>query len=300
MRIESGLEELRILSTSKEDSAVDDITAKPLDGQSRQETSTSLDATQLEDQHLEHPNYHSSSSEARKSQQTPHLVVDGIYLKLHTPAEAFIKNLNALSQDEQEQVGIFIIDCCRMACYAFYEIQELWQFQSAFGSYSFGKLVGTEVRLPTNFTFFELREWLSRIQRALDPRGKNPRDSSGVDNYERARLTGFHDAERIPRLACALGGVDVLLCEESLVYAMNLCNHLKYWEGASWLKALHTKALEPDHGLCWATHFFPRWRTHRGLVLQRTPKCPESIPPLSSSTFAEEPRKPHFVARQNG
>jgi hypothetical protein len=170
-----------------------------------------------------------------------------------------------------------------MACYTFYEHNELWRTRYSRTSHPFEKrlfekFIAPQLRLPKDFTFFELREWISRIRHALDREGEDACPSRAVDNFVRAQEQGFNDAERIPRMKWPLGGVDVLLCEESLVQARNLCNHLRHWEGAQWLKALHIKLLEPNIQVLWHLDVFDKWLYHRDSVLKRTPRGPEVTP----------------------
>jgi hypothetical protein len=110
------LEELRICSTSNKESAANDNDTKRLDDQNGQESRTSLDAAQLKNQPL---NYH-SSNEAGDSRQTSHIVVEGIYLRLTKPAEAFLKNLSTLNPTDRDKIAVLVLDCCKMACYTFY------------------------------------------------------------------------------------------------------------------------------------------------------------------------------------
>jgi len=280
MRIESGLEEMRISSAINED-VVDNSNTEQADERSEQEYRTSLDPAKSECQTVNHR----SSNEAGHSHQTLHIDADGIYLHLIKPSEVFITNLSTLNSDDQEEISLLILDCCSMACYAFYENNELWRTRYSaishpFEKRLFEKFVAPQLRLPRDFTFFELREWISRIRHALDRVGEDACSSRAVDNFVRAHGQGFNDAERIPRMKWPLGGVDVLLSEESVVQARNLCNHLRYWEGAQWLKALHMKLLEPDIQGLWYLEIFEKWLFYKDSVLKQTPQGPEVVPRL--------------------
>lgn len=252
------------------------------------ETGPSYGLTQSTSQHINHPD-----STDTRSRQTSHISEAGIYMQLVKSSETFMINLGRETPKTQERVASLILDCCNMACYAFYERNELWSEKLSVTSHPFErrffeKIFKDKLQLPKDFTFFETSEWLHRIEKLLSRR--DPHLIQGVDNWLRAVDCGLSDGTRIPRMMWPLGGIDVSVCEESLVSARNLCQHLRYWEGAQWLKALHLTLLKPDLGPLWFVDFFARWGNYRASVLVRPPKGPEVIP-RPPPTNAETARK---------
>jgi len=319
MRIESGLEEMRISSISNEDEIVDRNGSGVSIEEGESEDKASPDASHPKDQI---PNLYNKNGDIDvdkhvnglppeqrdlKSEAMPNrtnsisrrfahaglqINADGIYLDLIKPSKTLIANLNNVTPALQGQIALVILDCCNMGCYNFYETYELWIVRSGeSGPSSMRPLFQRhgELRYPTDFRFFEFHEWVHRVRSFLIIPNSDGR--LFFDNSPRLTAGGFEGIARIPRIMRPLGGADVSVAEESLVHARNFCNHLRHWECASWLKALHMTLLEPDVPAEWYSNFIHRWTRYRDSILQRQPRGPKvlSIPP--HATAAVTPRK---------
>jgi len=320
MRIESGLEEMRISSISNEDPTANKIGNDVSIDESEDEDKALPDASNpkgrilnpyskngdvgvdkhgnglpLEQRELKNeamPNAANSTSEIL-DQGSFQIDEDGIYLDLIKPSAILTTNLSALNYAEQEKVAVVILDCSKIACYKFYETHQLWRTQSK-NSTSLREVVfqrARDNRLPTDFHFFELQEWLSRVDTAWRAWVIDGVSTRTIDKAERAEAQGFSNAYRIQRIMWPLGGVDVSVAEQSLVYARNLCHHLRHWECANWLKALHMKLLEPAIRVEWYTDFIDRWTRYRDSILQQPPRGPKVFLTPSHATAAATPRK---------
>jgi hypothetical protein len=271
---------MRIDSVSN-DSAADKNDLETSDDQIGRETNISVDIP-----HPESQDYHDQGrNEVLDSRSPVHIVEFGLYLGLGKHSEVFITNLSNSSPGRQEQVTYLIIDCCRMACYDFYETNALWRTRHSEQDLNvlprlFEKWENGVLKLPVDYTFFELRQWLNRIRRALARSGHDACPVTAIDSWSRASNQGFDDAERITRMEWPLGGLDVSLCEESLVNARNLCNHLRYWEGAHLLNALHMELLEPleqDVEPPRYLELLKHWDQCKHRKLERQPRGPDVV-----------------------
>jgi hypothetical protein len=162
--------------------------------------------------------------------------------KVSMPSAKFKAKVQDFSPTTHTRLIETVFSNCQIACFDFYQANGLWRTKHGDkDTRGERKLFQMDNgRFPSSPEDLSLQHWLFKMRHACSGNSINTSDSVQANNlYDfMASYETFAAVPKIPLLCDPVGRIDKDNFEECLVYSLRLCRHLQAWDAFGRLKAL--------------------------------------------------------------